>query len=99
MASARIDERIFIAVQDFKVSATLMPKYWFTSQNPESLTWENPEPPQHNARTIISGRYPGMPFTMGATIPAAVMIATVADPMAIRIAAATMKTTISGEMA
>src|SRR5580704_16590112 len=98
IAKARNDDRIFIAVHDFKVSATLMPKYWFTSQKPESLTCENPEPPQHSARTIRSGRYPGIPFTIGATIPAAVIIATVADPWARRIAAATIKTTTSGEI-
>jgi len=66
-----------------------MPKHWFTSQKPESLTWEKAVPPQHSASTSISGLYPGIPFTMGATMPAAVMMATVAEPCARRMAAAT----------
>ena len=82
------DETIFIAVHDFRVCGTVIPKYWFTIQNPESLTCENAVPPQQRASTIRSALYPGMPFTIGATIPAAVMIATVADPCASRIAAA-----------
>ena len=45
-------------------------------------------PPQHSASTIRSGLYPGMPLTIGAAMPAAVMIATVAEPCAMRMAAA-----------
>ena len=45
-----------------------------------------------------SGLYPGMPLTIGATMPAAVMMATVAEPCAMRIAAAISQTTSSGEM-
>ena len=32
-----------------------MPKYWFTSQKPESLTCEKAVPPQHSASTSMSG--------------------------------------------
>src|SRR5580704_3929609 len=53
IAKARNDDRIFIAVHDFKVSATLMPKYWFTSQKPESLTSGNP---LHDRRDDSRGR-------------------------------------------
>ena len=39
-----------------------------------------------------------MPLTIGAAIPAAVMIATVAEPCAMRIATAISYTTSSGEI-
>ena len=55
-----------------------MPKYSFTIQKPASLTCDRHVPPQQSASTIISGVYPGIDFTSGATIPAAVMMATVA---------------------
>jgi hypothetical protein len=45
----------FIAVHDLSVCATVIPKYWFTSQKPESLTCENPSPPQHSASMIRLG--------------------------------------------
>src|SRR3979409_1402683 len=59
-----------MAVQLRRVCGTVMPKYWFTIQKPASLTWERHVPPQHKARTIISGVYPGIDLTSGATIPA-----------------------------
>ena len=45
----------FIAVQLRRVCGTVMPKYSFTTQKPESLTWDKMVPPAHSASTIISG--------------------------------------------
>ncbi len=85
-----IDVITFITVQLRSVCGTVMPKYSFTIQNPASFTCERQVPPAQSARTIISGVYTGIYFTSGAMIPAAVMMATVAEPCAARIAAETM---------
>src|SRR5438128_10756946 len=90
MAIPVSDVITFIVVQLRRVCGTVMPKYSFTIQKPASLTCDRHVPPQHRASTIISGVYPGIDFTSGATIPAAVMMATVAEPCAARMAAATI---------
>ena len=45
----------FMALQLLSVCGTVMPKYWFTSQKPASLTCERMVPPQHTDSTSISG--------------------------------------------
>src|SRR5579862_3582371 len=72
------------------VSATLMLKYSFTSQKPPSLTCEKISDPAPVAIASSSGRTPGVCAAIGATIPAAVLIATVEEPVASRISAATI---------
>jgi hypothetical protein len=52
-------------------------------QNPGSLTWEKAIEPQDTTRTISSG-WMLLPVTIGATTPAAVTTATVAEPSATR---------------
>src|ERR1039457_7093365 len=99
MASPSTAAIIFMVVQVFKLCGTVMPKYCVTIQKPESLTWENADPPAQRARISSVGEYPGIPLTSGAAMPAAVMMATVAEPCARRMAAAMSHTTRSGEMA
>src|ERR1039458_7879366 len=50
IASPSTDATIFMVVHVFKLCGTVMPKYCVTSQKPESLTWENAEPPAQSAR-------------------------------------------------
>ncbi|MNE37134.1 hypothetical protein D3C80_1309730 [compost metagenome] len=75
-----------------------MLKYCFTSQKPASLTCDRINDPAPVASTSNSRLTPGiMPIT-GATIPAPVMVATVAEPVAIRITAATSQASMIGEI-
>ena len=74
--------------QDFIVSVTLRFRYSFTSQKPPSLTWEKMSEPAPVAIASSSGETPGVCSAMGATIPAAVVMATVAEPVARRMRAA-----------
>ncbi len=81
--------KVSLMDQVFMVSATLMLKYSFTSQKPPSFTWEKMADPAPVAMVSNSGRTPGLCARMGARMPAAVVKATVADPVARRITAAT----------
>src|SRR6185437_16231872 len=74
--------------QDFSVSGTLKLKYSFTSQNPPSFTCEKISAPAPVAIASSSGRTCPVCNAIGATIPAAVVMATVAEPVASRISAA-----------
>ena len=74
--------------QVFMVSVTLMLKYSFTSQKPPSLTCEKMGEPAPVAMASNSGCTPGVCNAMGATMPAAVVMATVAEPVASRMSAA-----------
>src|SRR5450830_1028959 len=87
--SATTDRMVSIAVQVLNVSATVMLKYCFTSQNPASLTCDKINDPAPVANTSSSRLTPGIIPTTGTTMPAPVMVATVAEPVAIRITAAT----------
>src|SRR5262249_3409245 len=89
MAIPVTDVITFMVVQLRRVWGTVMPKYSLTIQNPASLTCDRHVPPQHRASTIISGVYPGIDFTSCGTMPAAVMMATVAEPCAALMDAAT----------
>src|SRR5882724_9918906 len=70
-----------------KVSLVLVPKYDFTSQNPASLTCEKNTDPAPMAIATHSGDAPLLATIPGMT-PAAVMVATVAEPVPSRISAA-----------
>src|ERR1035437_8495679 len=74
--------------QVLMVSATDMLKYSFTSQKPPSLTCEKISEPAPVAMASNSGLTPALCSAIGATIPAAVVIATVSEPVARRISAA-----------
>src|SRR5689334_24980153 len=60
------------------------------SQKPASLTCDSISEPAPVARTSSSGLTPCIAAAIGATIPDAVVIATVADPVATRIRVATL---------
>src|SRR3954471_5264103 len=79
------------------VSPTVIPKYSLTSQKPASLTWEkNSEPaPTASASSAVMGR--SRSAASGATMPAAVIVATVAEPVASRMPTATSQPRMSGE--
>ena len=68
-----------------------------TSQNPESFTCDRMSDPDPVARTSISGRTP-MDTAIGARIPDATAMATVADPMETRTVAASAHARTSGGM-
>ena len=93
---------VSIIVQVFRVVFSSSPTRDFTSQNPESLKWEHTvEPPATAA--VTHARYMGesseMPG-MAAMMPAAIVMATVAEPTQIRTSAATRKaTSTSGRFA
>ena len=89
---------VSIAVQVLKVSTTVMLKYCLTSQKPASLTCDRINEPAPVASTSSSRFTPGIKSTTGNTIPAPVMVATVAEPVAIRITAATSHASKIGEM-
>src|SRR5579875_521745 len=74
--------------QVLNVCGTVILKLWLTSQNPASLTCDrNSEPvPTASASRARCGEL--NPVASGAMIPAAVVVATVAEPVASRIATA-----------
>src|SRR5450830_1897687 len=84
-------------VQVLKVCGTVMLKYSLTSQKPPSLTCDRISEPAPVASTISSGRVPPTDITIGATMPQAVVIATVAEPVATRISAATNQPSSKGD--
>ena len=59
-----------------------MPRYSLTSQNSESVTWVRPIAPAPMAMAMTSGDRDGSLVTIGRTIPAALIMATVAEPTA-----------------
>lgn len=73
---------VVITVHDCSVSFSLMARYRLTSQNPESLTWDNIVAPEDTAITSkpkLAGET-GLSSKIGEIKPALVIIATVADP-------------------
>src|SRR5690349_15621273 len=74
--------------QVLTVWPTLRPKYSLTSQNPASLTWLKKSEPAPIARTRREVWVVDMSAAWGATRPAAEMVATVAEPVARRMATA-----------
>src|SRR5688572_19798357 len=84
-------------VQVFSVWGTVMLKNSLMSQKPASLTCERTNEPAPVASTSSSALVPGVASAIGATIPAAVVIATVADPVATLMSAATIHARSSGD--
>ena len=78
-------------VQVLSVSPTDSPRNFPTSQKPESFTWEATDAPDAIAIVTKAANGSGCPeaVTSGATRPAAVIIATVADPCSTRMTTAT----------
>ena len=89
-ASTTTDSRHSITVQVLKVSPTSSPKYSLMSQKPASLTWErNTEPaPMAITSRAMAGVVTPICSTTGPRMPAVVMMATVAEPVATRTKAA-----------
>src|SRR5918992_3309390 len=85
-------------VQVLSVCGTVMLKNSLMSQKPASFTWESTREPAPVASTSSSGGVPGVDAASGATIPAAVVMATVADPVATRMSAATIQARTSGDV-
>src|SRR3984893_12441671 len=92
------DKIVSITVHDLNVSTTVNPKYSLTNQNPASLTCERINEPEPVARTINSRLTVGSCSTICATSPAAVIVATVAEPVAIRTKAATPQPRSNGDI-
>ena len=84
-------------VHVFSVCCTVMLKNSLMSQNPESFTCESTNEPAPVASTSSSALVPEVAIAIGATIPALVVIATVAEPVATRISAAMVQASRSGE--
>lgn len=82
--------RRFVSITDqvLIVWPTLIPKYSFTSQNPASLTWLKKSEPVPIASTSRAACVVDISAASGATRPAAEMVATVAEPVARRMATA-----------
>src|SRR5262249_27408149 len=84
-------------VQVRKVCWTVRLKLSFTSQKPPSFTWEQNNDPAPIAITSNSLLRPGVLAATGARIADAIVMATVAEPTATRIDAATIQPSKSGE--
>src|ERR1700728_1151303 len=69
-SSPMTESMVSLVDQVFIVSATLMLKYSFTSQNPPSLTWEKMSAPAPVAMASNSGRTPGLCSRMVPTMVA-----------------------------
>lgn len=82
--------RVSITDHVLMVSQTVIPKYSLTSQKRASLTWEKNRDPAPTDSTIRASWAGGRLDASGATMPAAVTVATVADPVATRINTATI---------
>ena len=81
-----------------KVCPTVIPKYSLISQKPPSFTCEKISEPEPVASTSNSGlTCTPLAAAIGATMPHAVVIATVAEPVARRISAATSQPNSSGD--
>src|SRR3954452_22774989 len=83
---------------DLIVSPTVSPKYSLTSQKPASLTCEKNSDPQPMARTRRARWFGDSDGASGATMPAAVIVATVAEPVPSRMSTATSQPSTSTEM-
>ena len=83
-ASAVSEMIVSMIVQVFRVWTTVSPRYSFTNQNPPSLTCESVTDPAPIATTSNSRLVPGELAATGPTMPAAVVMATVAEPVATR---------------
>ena len=83
ITSAKPTTEITVSItdQDLIVSPTVRPKYSLTSQKPASLTWLKNSDPHPIASTSSARLVRGQVGASGPTMPAAVMVATVAEPV------------------
>ena len=88
---------VSMIVHVFNVIFSSNPSSDLTSQNPESLKWEQTVAPPATAATTHARYIGDRPATSGiaAIIPAAIVMATVAEPTQIRTNAATRNATIT----
>src|SRR6478752_1387201 len=94
------DNRVSINDQVLMVCPTVIPKYSLTSQNPASLTWEKNSEPAPTASTTSETWLVPMPSTRPIISEEAVMVATVAEPVARRISTARIQaSTMTGKWA
>ena len=94
------DNRVSINDQVLMVCPTVIPKYSLTSQNPASLTWEKDSEPAPTASTTSETWLVPMPSTRPIISDQAVMVATVAEPVARRISTARIQaSTMTGKWA
>lgn len=91
------DRTVSISDHDLMLSPTEALKYSLMSQNPASLTWEKNTEPQPTARTSRAACGPTIVAASGSRMPADVTVATVADPVAKRMATATSQPMSSGD--
>src|ERR1700712_959271 len=91
MPSPTTEITVSMTDQVLSVWPTVRPKYSFTSQNPASLTCERNTEPAPTDSTTSDSCAGARPAASGATMPAAVTVATVADPVARRISTATIQ--------
>src|SRR5579884_1772161 len=92
-----LDRIVSITDQDARVCLTSIPKNSLTSQNPASFTCEKNSEPEPMASASSGALTCGEPAAIGAMMPAAVTVATVAEPVASRIATATSQASSSRE--
>ena len=88
---------VSITVHVLRVVCSSIPTSDFTSQKPESLKWEHTVAPPAMAAVIHAKWMGESPATSGmaAMMPAAMVMATVAEPTDMRTKAATTKATIT----
>src|SRR5690606_26176601 len=96
-ASPTIEMVVSITVQEANVCFMDRLKNSLNIQNAESLTWEPNTLPAPTASTISSGEAPVVAIR-GPTMPAAVITATVAEPIITRSSAVASQAKISGGM-
>src|SRR5919112_5190990 len=91
------DSTVSMIDQLLTVWPTVMPKYSFTSQNPASFTCEKNSEPAPTASTTSDTSPVDMPSTSETISELAVIVATVADPVARRISTASTQASSSTE--
>src|SRR3954471_17494475 len=93
ITQAKPTTEMIVSIRDqvLMVWPTVIPKYSLTSQNPASLTCEKNSEPAPTDSTTSDSCAGASPTASGATMPAAVTVATVAEPVARRISTATIQ--------
>lgn len=97
-SSPQTDSTVSMKDQLLMVAPTEIPKYSLMSQKPASLTCEKKTEPQPIASTSNAAWAGGRLVVVGSKMPAAVTVATVAEPVANRITTATSQAISSGEI-
>src|SRR6478609_9453718 len=92
------DSTVSISDQVLMVWPTVIPKYSLTSQNPASLTWEKNSEPAPTASTTSDVSPVERPWTSPTISELAVIVATVAEPVARRINTASTQARSSTEI-